>query len=124
LSSPPSALLANNLLPCHPRLKKLTWVVNHALLDQRSLSPPAISMASIPFRALFVELTLSITPCLESGANDDGSQLNLKDFTSLRILKVHDCLLGRCIITIPTWIVFVENGIVYLSLPLFGRVCR
>jgi hypothetical protein len=93
LSSPPSALLANNLLPCHPRLKKLTWVVNHALLDQRSLSPLAISMAFVPFRALFVELTLSITPCSESGANDDGSQLNVKDFTSLRILKVHDRLL-------------------------------
>jgi hypothetical protein len=93
LSSPPSALLANNLLPCHPRLKKLTWVVDHALLDQRSLSPLAISLAFITFRALFVELTLSITPCSKSGANDDGSQLNVKDFTSLRMLKVHDRLL-------------------------------
>jgi hypothetical protein len=50
-------------------------------------------MAFIPFRALFVELTLSITPCSKLGANDDGSQLNVKDFTSLRILKVHDRLL-------------------------------
>jgi hypothetical protein len=29
----------------------------------------------------------------KSGANDDGSQLNVKEFTSLRILKVHDRLL-------------------------------